>query len=241
MQITGDTRVADIATHVPAALEVFERYQIDFSCGGDLPLGKAAESTGRSVGDLIAEIERAAEALREEDRLHEDWSHSQPDRLIEHIVEAHHGYLREHLPVIGDELSRTLMADGDFRDELFALGRLFARLRVELLDHLRDEEDGLFPGLSTLAAGAAEGNPMESGVHEEIMVGMRAAEMGHERIGDLLKRMRMETGGYTVPPDACPTYAPLFRHLIQLESDTHRHIHLENNVLFPGARKLLAA
>jgi regulator of cell morphogenesis and NO signaling len=179
--------------------------------------------------------------LRTEDRLHEDWSHSRPERLIAHVVDAHHGYLREHLPLVGEELSRTLLVDGDLHDELFALGRLFAKLRAELLDHLRSEETELFPLLSTLAAGTAEGNQIESGAREEMMVGMRAAEMEHDRVGDLLKRMRAEVEGYSVPPDVCTTYGPLLRHLMELEADIHRHIHLENNVLFPGVRGLLEA
>jgi regulator of cell morphogenesis and NO signaling len=240
MQITSDTRVADIATHVPAALEVFERYQIDFSCGGDIPLGKAAELTGRSVGDLIAEIERAAEALRAEDKLHENWVHSRPDRLIAHIVDTHHRYLREHLPVVGEELARTLLADGDLHDELFELGRVFARLQSELAEHLRSEETELFPALSALAAGTEQQNPIEPGTRDEIEAGLRMAELTHERVGDLLKRMRAEVEGYSVPPDVCPTYGPLFQHLMELEADIHRHVHLENNVLFPGMRRLLA-
>ena len=241
MQITSDTRVADIATHVPAALEVFERYQIDFSCGGDVPLGKAAEATGRSVGDLIAEIERAAEALRAEDKLHENWVHSRPDRLIAHIIDAHHDYLRTQLPVVGEELARTLLADGDFHDELFELGRVFARLQAELVEHLRSEETDLFPALSTLSAGTDEQGPIEPSAREEMLAGMRTAETAHDRVGDLLKRMRTEVDGYAVPPDVCPTYGPLFQHLIELEADIHRHIHLENNVLFPGVRGLLEA
>jgi regulator of cell morphogenesis and NO signaling len=241
MQITSDTRVADIATHVPAALEVFERYQIDFSCGGDIPLGKAAELTGRSVGDLIAEIERAAETLRAEDNLHENWVHSRPDRLIAHIVDAHHRYLREHLPIMSEELARTLLADGDLHDELFELGRFFARLQAELVEHLRSEEAELFPSLSPLAIGIDSHTSIEPGSREEMLAGMRTAELAHERVGDLLKGMRAEVEGYSVPPDVCPTYGPLFQHLMELEADIHRHIHLENNVLFPGMRRLLAA
>jgi len=241
MQITSDTRVADIATHVPAALEVFERYQIDFSCGGDIPLGKAAEATGRSVGDLIAEIERATEALHAADQLHEDWSHSRPERLIAHVVEAHHGYLRDRLPLVSEELATTLMADGDYHDELFELGRLFSHLRRALDHHLQSEEGVLFPALGTLAAGTSEGAQIEPAVRDEMLTGMRAAEQEHERVGDLLKRMRFEVEGYTVPPDVCPTYGPLFQHLMELEADIHRHIHLENNVLFPGVRGLLGA
>jgi len=38
MNITAETTVADIATRVPATIAVFQRHQIDFCCGGKLPL-----------------------------------------------------------------------------------------------------------------------------------------------------------------------------------------------------------
>ena len=133
------------------------------------------------------------------------------------------------------------MADGDYHDELFELGRLFSHLRSALDHHLQSEEGVLFPALGTLAAGTSEGTQIEPAARDEMLAGMRAAELEHERVDDLLKRMRTEIEGYAVPPDVCPTYGPLFQHLMELEADIHRHIHLENNVLFPGVRGLLEA
>ena len=41
-------------------------------------------------------------------------------------------------------------------------------------------------------------------------------------------------GGLTLR-EACNTYRALFAGLVELEDDLHRHIHLENSVLFPQA------
>ena len=41
MQITASTKVGDIATNIPASLSVFERYGVDFCCGGQAPLEQA--------------------------------------------------------------------------------------------------------------------------------------------------------------------------------------------------------
>jgi len=43
------------------------------------------------------------------------------------------------------------------------------------------------------------------------------------------------TDGYTPPADACNTYRVTLAMLEEFENDLHRHIHLENNVLFPKA------
>jgi regulator of cell morphogenesis and NO signaling len=39
---------------------------------------------------------------------------------------------------------------------------------------------------------------------------------------------------YTVPGDGCASYEALYAALAELEADTHLHVHIENNVLFPA-------
>lgn len=56
--------------------------------------------------------------------------------------------------------------------------------------------------------------------------------------GEQLASLRRITKGYTPPPDACVTFRAFYRGLAELEADLHRHIHLENNVLFPMAERL---
>jgi regulator of cell morphogenesis and NO signaling len=53
----------------------------------------------------------------------------------------------------------------------------------------------------------------------------------HDRAGELLAL----TGDFVVPEDGCASYRCLYNRLQRLEADTHRHIHPENNVLFPAA------
>ena len=57
----------------------------------------------------------------------------------------------------------------------------------------------------------------------------------HDRAGELLARLRSLTDAYTVPDDGCPSYELLYSGLADLESDTHLHVHKENNLLFPVA------
>ena len=57
----------------------------------------------------------------------------------------------------------------------------------------------------------------------------------HEEAGAALARIRELSHGFQPPADACNTYRALFAGLAELEEDLHRHIHLENSVLFPQA------
>jgi regulator of cell morphogenesis and NO signaling len=53
-----------------------------------------------------------------------------------------------------------------------------------------------------------------------------------------LKEINKLTGNYTPPADACTTYRLSFAALQAFEANLHRHIHLENNILFPKALHL---
>jgi len=53
-----------------------------------------------------------------------------------------------------------------------------------------------------------------------------------------VRTIRELTNGYDVPPDAGAAYAETMRDLHEFERDLRRHVHLENNVLFPRAKDL---
>ena len=59
--------------------------------------------------------------------------------------------------------------------------------------------------------------------------------MEHESAGNSFKEIREVTNDLTLPDGACNTYRVTFSLLYEFENDLHRHIHLENNVLFPKA------
>ena len=64
-------------------------------------------------------------------------------------------------------------------------------------------------------------------------------EIDHESAGNAMAWIRAQTGGYTPPTDACPTWRVWLRELEAFERDLHVHVHLENNPLFPKAKALV--
>jgi regulator of cell morphogenesis and NO signaling len=102
------------------------------------------------------------------------------------------------------------------------------------------EEHVAFPYLLALEKSAKDGG--EEGLFfpfEGFQEGPRAVLMAdHELVGDQLREARRLTDDFTPPEDACVTFRSFYQAFIELEEDLHRHIHLENNVLFPMAEKL---
>jgi len=60
----------------------------------------------------------------------------------------------------------------------------------------------------------------------------------HDDAGELTAKIRVLSGDFHAPQDACPSYSGLYHGLEEFERDLHRHIHLENNILFPRAVEL---
>jgi regulator of cell morphogenesis and NO signaling len=238
MLVTERTPVGDVVAKHPRAAGVFEKYQIDYCCRGDQPLGVACHAAGLPPSEVIGEILRTS-LESSQDR---DWTTATLSELAVHIVSTHHAFLRNELPALEARLRKVILAHGERHgDTLDPLSRAFLALKQELDTHLEKEELALFPVIERFerAHVAQEKRPPTPFGSIRNPIGMMEHE--HRSAGDLLSRMRQATLDYTVPPDGCATYRALFEGLVRLEADLHRHIHLENNILFPRAIGLEAA
>ena len=223
--------IGEIARENPSSVRVFEKYSIDFCCGGKISFAEACQKRGIAPAALQAELDQAAAGRPGGER---DWSEAPLALLIDHIVGTHHVYLKSELPRLQGWLDKVIAAHGAAHGEtLVPLGQVFGGLRAELEAHLAKEEMILFPLIKRMEAGdrsrahcGSVNNPIHVMEHE------------HDTAGRALEAMRQITGNYTLPADACNTYRVLFHGLAELEADLHQHIHLENNILFPRASEL---
>jgi regulator of cell morphogenesis and NO signaling len=229
MTFTRDTHVADIAAAVPSSVRVFQRYGIDFCCGGRKPLGEVCSERRVAYEELASAIVASTTDRTPEER---DWTTAPLKDLADHIEAAYHTRLREDLPRL--ERMAAKVADVHGRRASQALVRiheLVEELSEDLHDHMLKEERILFPAIRAIEA---HGASFAIGAPVEVM------EQEHDRAGALLAELRIRTDGY-VPPDwACQTYRSLFHGLEELEREMHMHVHLENNILFRRALELAA-
>lgn len=237
MNVTPGTPVGSIVAERLGRARVFDRLGIDYCCHGATPLATACALRALDVGRVVSEI--AESDLRDADDEHDrvDYAAMAAGELADHVVETHHVYLRRELPRLSDLIDKTAAAHGARHPELGDLRATFSGLREELELHLFKEERVLFPLIKQLEAARAPfpihcgtvGNPIRVMTHE------------HDDAGAALERMRALTGGFQAPPDGCTTFRALYEGLAALEADLHRHIHKENNILFPKAAALEAA
>jgi regulator of cell morphogenesis and NO signaling len=229
MTITEMTTIADIARALPASVRVFQRHDIDFCCGGKLPLGVVCREHGLDFVHIAHAIE-AASAVSSGEVC--DWSRKPLRVLIGHIVVTYHRPLREELPRLQAMASKVAQVHGNKGPQLRRLDEAVAELSTDLLAHMRKEEAVLFPAIEALEAGKIR-TPVPLAVPISVM------EQEHEYAGALLTELRSLTNGYDVPEWGCATVRALYHGLAELESSMHVHVHLENNVLFPRTLRLL--
>jgi regulator of cell morphogenesis and NO signaling len=157
--------------------------------------------------------------------------------LVRSIVDRHHAYVRRITPVIDGWLEKLVRRHGDRHPELTTVRTTFTWLSEDLIAHMVKEEHILFPYIEALA-GAADTGAAPRAEFGTIANPIGMMEREHQDAGKQLQRLRIATNGYVPPQDGCTTYRLCYEELARFESDLHRHVHLENNVLFPQALEL---
>lgn len=211
--------VGQIAAQLPGATGVFQRYGIDFCCGGKNSLQQLMQKKhldgAMIVRDLIA--------LEKDPLAEKDWNAIDLPALIDHIVRDFHERHREQLPELIRLAQRVESVHGDRTDCPVGLSGLLKEMRDELELHMLKEERVLFPLIVT-----------GRGPNPEAAMG--AMECEHEEHDRRLERLMALTNSGEPPADACNTWRALYRGVKAFVDDVQEHIHLENNVLFPRVR-----
>jgi regulator of cell morphogenesis and NO signaling len=228
---TAETTVREIALDQPASIRVFERLGIDYCCGGRKPLAQACAERSLDLQSVLAALESTG-ASKDAST---DWATAPLESLCEHIVTTHHEYVRREIPRLWQFATKVVARHGDDRPELPQIQQLIKTAGDELLEHLGKEEAMLFPYITNLERNLATCGPRSLGCFGAVRNPIRVMMAEHDAAGEILARIRALSHDYTAPEGACPTYRGFYQGLAEFESDLHRHVHLENNVLFPRA------
>jgi len=217
------------------AADIFTSYGIDFCCGGKISVTEACTDKGCDESKVLLEIEalqyQAGSAAHDFD----SWK---LDFLADYIINTHHQYVARAVPQILPLAQKVSDVHGDNHPEVVKINDLFQDLAEELTSHMQKEEMILFPNIKKLVAAEAAGGCDDGACFGTIASPISVMEAEHENAGVILKQMEHLSAGYLEPDDACNTFRVLYGKLKEFEADLHRHIHLENNILFPKAIEL---
>lgn len=227
--------IKDIVIANYKTVEVFEKYNIDFCCNGKRLLKEVIKEKDLKSNDLINEL---INIIKSQSSTEENFDKYDLRELIDYIVNVHHKYVIESIPNIKTHLEKVISKHSKKYQFLLEIGNLFSQVSKELGGHLLKEEQILFPFIKYLSDCQKHGDAPRLGGFGTVKNPIRQMELEHDAAGNILHRIRELTENYKLPGDACTTFNITYEELKEFESDLHKHIHLENYILFPKAIEL---
>lgn len=217
-----------VATDFRAA-EVFKNAGIDFCCGGKKSLDYACNEKSIDPSVVVKQLQELENVPVNQNQNFNDWGLS---FLVDYIVNTHHKYVLKSLPELVFYTQKIASVHGSHHPELIVVADLFEKINTELLQHLKKEEEVLFPSIKEVIKS-------NSTVAKATIISEISRMSGeHEFAGGAMDKINEITSNYLVPDDGCNTYNVAFKLLHQFEDDLHVHVHLENNILYPKALAL---
>ncbi len=232
MKITQETIVGEVVKLNYKTASLFQANNIDYCCGGRVSISEACSEAGIDSNQLITQLDAM---LGQDDPDAQYVNGLNLDELCRYIVKRHHSYVRENIPFLQKSLEKLCQVHGKNHPELFNIRELFNSSAGELTKHMQKEEIVLFPYISRLVLAKENNTQLSQPQFGSVSNPIEMMMSEHQTEGERFEEISKLTHQYQLPEDACTTYMVTLNKLRDYENDLHRHIHLENNILFPKA------
>jgi regulator of cell morphogenesis and NO signaling len=218
--------IGEIVAFDYRAASVFSDAGIDFCCGGKKSISQTCAEKGINKEALLKKLEELKSTPNTTVLNYNEWD---PGFLCDYIVNTHHKYVLKSLPDLVSYTVKISSVHGAGHPELAEVADLISQVNMELLQHMKNEEEVLFPSIKDAITTGSET------AKAKIISEIERLSDEHEFAGGAMDKINVITNGYQVPADGCNTYNVAFRLLREFEDNLHTHVHLENNILFPKA------
>ncbi|OFX23979.1 MAG: iron-sulfur cluster repair di-iron protein [Bacteroidetes bacterium GWA2_31_9] len=225
----SEISIGEIVANDFRAASIFKNAGIDFCCGGKMSLTKACNDKAIDSIKIEQELIELEKIPQNQSHNFKEWN---LDFLCDYIVNTHHKFVLKTLPELVFYTKKIADVHGEFHPELIEVSSIFQKINEELLQHLKMEEEVLFPAIKN----ALNNNSDE--IKSIIVSEIERMSGEHEFAGGAMDKINVITNNYSLPKDACNTYQVTFKLLEQFEDDLHIHVHLENNILYAKALEL---
>lgn len=230
--LTPEMTIGEMVAKDYRAASVFGKHGIDFCCKGHRTLAEVCERKGFSTEVIEQELE---EILRNPSDNSINFNSWPLDLLTSYIEKTHHRYVEQQIPVLLQFLEKLCKVHGGRHPELLEIYDLFRLSAGDLAQHMKKEELILFPFVNKMVLAEKNNTPLNLPDFGSVENPIEMMKHEHTTEGERFETIATLTDGFTPPEDACTTYRVAFQMLKEFEQDLHRHIHLENNILFPRA------
>lgn len=226
--------IGEFVAHDFRTASIFNKYGIDYSCGGHRTIEDVCQKKSINHGQLIEEL---TEVILSTNTNAIDFNSWPLDLVVDYILKKHHRYVRAKVPAILNQLDALCQTHSGEHPELLEIKSLFEGCATNLIAHFKKEEQVLFPRIAGLETMAHPEANHSADATELIVNEIEAMRNDHDHEGARFRKIRILTHNYLPPADSCNTYRVTYSMLQDFEQDLHEQIHLENNILFARVKK----
>jgi regulator of cell morphogenesis and NO signaling len=221
--------IGEIVAEDYRTAKVLEEHGIDFCCGGKIALSAACLEKGIDLAKITGELEAAMSKPVERSQNFTSW---ELPFLIDYIINVHHTYIKENAGQIAAYAHKIAEVHGAHHPEVIQIAAVFNKMAADLAVHLKEEEENFFPAIKRADTDRKAGATPAAKDLETIKTSLAKLISEHEEVGEAIHTIRHLAKGYTIPGDVCNTFMITYQRLKEFEDDLHKHVHLENNILF---------
>lgn len=232
--ITPTSLISEIVAENYKTAPIFKAHKIDFCCNGNRSIESVCKEKGISAQELIFALQNSI-SLLQHDQDYQSWDIG---FLAAYIFQNHHKYVEKQIPIIKEYLTKISAVHGIEHPELRRVKKLFFGSADDLTTHMKKEELRLFPAIKKLSKAVENNESISPTQLTSISDLISEMHYEHDNEGARFREIAELTNDYTLPEDGCNTYSVTLKLLQEFEEDLHKHIHLENNILFIKAMEM---
>lgn len=234
MHMPGQTdysgmRVGEIIRTDFRAIQVFRTVGIDFCSGANKSVQYACRQQGLDPSAVIGKLTELRQTAIPADMDFNAWDAT---RLVDYIENVHHAFIIKSLPELGLYTRKLAIIHGHKHEELTDIARYFEAIVREIVPHVEQEEDVLFPAIRRASAGITQRD------NDTILSMIAQMRNDHEMTVEIMAIIRRLSLNYCVPENCSNSYKMTYDLLRHFDDDLLVHLHLENNLLFPKALEM---
>jgi len=232
MQITKHTYIGQLVAIDYKFASIFQNHKIDFFCNGNRSIEEVTTEQNIDINKLITQLKNLSSKKNHTKKDFQNWP---LDILADYIEKNHHRFTENKISELKPLLHELVEQYNSSYPELIEILEAFHLCAGEMASHMKKEEIILFPfirkmvktkksssNITTPHFGTVE-NPVRMMLHE------------HDVQSKLLQKLSDLSNNYTPPSGVSKTYSDVYKTMQIFEKDMQKHIHLENNILFPKA------
>lgn len=155
-----------------------------------------------------------------------------PLQIVDYLRKTHHYYISYELPKIEGLLNQMLTGSENDCPSLKLIHEFFIKYRQELVSHIADEEDRVFPYIVNL---------VEKGIHEPKGYSILNFEKEHTNVDEKLSDLQNLIVKYVEPKYNDNFCNEFLIALDRFETDIKDHARIEDKILVPMILKVEAS